>query len=185
LNGSPDTDLLTIKSNWSTGQKMGIGFLDSTTLSAEMCGIKSGPSHRVDLALKVYNGTALIEALRIYYTGFIGIGKSAPKSILDVNGAIATPIVTKTSAYTITEADSTILVDATSAAFTVTLPTAVGIAGRTYTIKKIDSSINNVTLDANGTQTIDGSLSYTLLGQWKAVQVQSDGANWVVIGKIL
>jgi len=104
---------------------------------------------------------------------------------LDVNGAIATPIATKTSAYTISESDSTILVDATSAAFTITLPTAVGIAGRSYTIKKIDSSINNVTLDANGTQTIDGNLSYTLLGQWKAVQVQSDGANWVVISKIL
>jgi len=38
-----------------------------------------------------------------------------------------------------------------------------------------------VTIDGNGTETIDGSLTYTLEIQYKYVTVQSDGANWVII----
>jgi hypothetical protein len=101
---------------------------------------------------------------------------------LEVAGAIATAIATKTGAYTLINTDSTILGDATSAAFTLTLPTAVGIAGRIYTLKKIDSSVNAVTIDGNGAETIDGEATYSLSTQWKYVSIQSDGSNWVIIG---
>lgn len=95
-----------------------------------------------------------------------------------IDGGITTPITTKTASYTATAADSTILGDATIGAITISLPTAVGIAGRKYTVKKIDSSANAVILDPAGTETIDGVATLSLTTQWGRATVQSDGANW-------
>jgi len=95
---------------------------------------------------------------------------------------ISTAWVSKTGAYTITTADSTISADGTSAAFNVTLPTAVGNTGREFVIKKIDSSINVITVNTTSSQTIDGSTTYALNSQWKYVRVQSNGTNWIIIG---
>jgi hypothetical protein len=92
-------------------------------------------------------------------------------------GLVST-LVAKSAAYTATAADNIIVCNAATAAFTITLPTAVGALGRTYTIKKTDSSANAVTVDPNGSQTIDGQLTVTLARQWQYVQVVSDGANW-------
>jgi len=101
------------------------------------------------------------------------------------NTAWAFPsLSTKTSAYTLTSTDSTILGNATSAAFTLTLPTAVGISGKTYVIKKTDSSTNAVTIGTTSSQTIDGNTTYALSNQWGGVTVQSDGSNWLIIGNI-
>ena len=90
----------------------------------------------------------------------------------------------KTSAYTIAD-DYTILCDATSAAFTVTLPQAIGCPGRIYIVKKIDSSGNAVTLQGSGSEPIDASNTYSLPSQWKYVVVQSTGSattGWYIIG---
>ena len=91
-------------------------------------------------------------------------------------------VVTKTAAYTITTDNRVILCDATSAAFTVTLPTAVGIEGREFTIVKTDSSVNAVTVDGNGSETINGATTKALSSQWDKVTVVSDGSNWVIVG---
>ena len=64
---------------------------------------------------------------------------------------------------------------------TFTLPTSVGATGRLYTIKKVDSSANAVTIATTLSQTIDGQTTKPLSIQYDGVQVQSDGANWVVI----
>jgi hypothetical protein len=90
-------------------------------------------------------------------------------------------ITTRTSAYTATTSDHTILCNATTAAFTVTLPTAVGNTGQMYSIKKIDASANAITIATTSSQTIDGVTTRTLSTQYQGVTVQSDGANWHVI----
>jgi len=92
------------------------------------------------------------------------------------------PFAAKTTTYTTTNADGIISVDATSAAFTVTLVTAVGNSGLTQTLKKIDSTANVVTIDANTTQTIDGALTIGLSTQWAWLTIVSNGANWLVTG---
>lgn len=90
-------------------------------------------------------------------------------------------VTTKSGAYTATAFDCVILVDASAAAVTISLPTASGNAGLTYVIKKIDSSGNNVTIDPNGTETIDGATTVTLSSQYSYRMIVSDGTNWVVV----
>jgi len=97
-----------------------------------------------------------------------------------VAGCIATALATKTAAYILTAADSVLLADATGGAFTVALPSPSSIAGRQYTIKKIDSSANTVTI-ASTAGNIDGATTKVLSSQWQAARVVSDGSNWFVI----
>jgi hypothetical protein len=75
-----------------------------------------------------------------------------------------------------------ILADASGGAFTLTLPTAVGISGTVYTIKRTSAS-NNVTIDGAGAETIDGAATYVLTAQWQAVELISNGTSWFVIGE--
>jgi len=93
-----------------------------------------------------------------------------------------TAVVTQTGAYTATASVSTILCNATTAAFTVTLPTAVGVSGLKYVVKKTDSSANAITIATTSAQTIDGASTYSLAAQWNFVALQSDGANWMRVG---
>lgn len=74
-----------------------------------------------------------------------------------------------------------IIVDATSAAVTVTLPTASGKAGRMYTIKKIDASANIVTVDGNGAETVDGAADAQLTTQYQVVRVICNGTTWWIV----
>lgn len=71
--------------------------------------------------------------------------------------------------------------NAVGGAFTITLPTAVGINGRIYNIRKSDSSNNIITVDANGTETINGSLTITISTQYTNITIMSNGANWIII----
>jgi hypothetical protein len=91
-------------------------------------------------------------------------------------------VTSQTSAYTATATVTVILCNSTTAGFTVTLPTAVSVIGRKYTIKKTDSSANAVTVGTTSSQTIDGSTTYSLPSQYNFVTVMSDGANWMRIG---
>ena len=81
-----------------------------------------------------------------------------------------------TATDTFATAEETI--NCTSGTFTVNLPTAVGIQGTTYTL--VNSGTGTITLDANGTETINGTLTLHLL-QYQSRVVQSDGANWIII----
>lgn len=88
------------------------------------------------------------------------------------------PSTTITAAYTITTADGRIRADASSAAFTVTMPTAASATGQIFVIKKIDSSINAITIDGSGAETIDGALTRTLTSQYDSLRIASFGTGW-------
>jgi hypothetical protein len=72
-------------------------------------------------------------------------------------------------------------VDATSGSNTITLPTAVGISGKRYTIKKIDSTANTVTIATTSSQTIDGATSLVIDTQYASYMLISTNANWYII----
>jgi hypothetical protein len=125
-----------------------------------------------------------VELMRI---GALGLGVNtgagvSPTSTFQVVGSFATAISAKTGAYTLTGTDDTVTGNATTATFALTLPTAVGIAGRRYVLKKTDASANAVTVATTSSQTIDGATTYSLATQYKYVIVMSDGANWIIVG---
>ncbi|MFN5425452.1 MAG: hypothetical protein ACK5A2_08745 [Bacteroidota bacterium] len=70
-------------------------------------------------------------------------------------------------------------IDCTTGTFTVNLFTAVGNTGRILIIK--NSGTGTITVDPNGTQTIDGAATQSLSTQWSRVHIISDGANWKII----
>ena len=107
----------------------------------------------------------------------VGINTNTPNSFLDVNGSVATKVTSASTALTLTDAHHTILASGNT---TLTLPTAVGIDGREYVIKKTDSNATTVTVDA-GTETIDGAYTVILVEQDSVVKIKSDGANWRII----
>ena len=87
-----------------------------------------------------------------------------------------------TSAQTLTNQNFLVILNASSGSITVTLPAAVNNKNRIYTIKKIDSSGNKVTVDANSNEKIDGETTVDLGLQYDFVTIVSDGDEWFIIG---
>lgn len=100
-----------------------------------------------------------------------------PDGVTKVGASLQIPYVAKTTTYTLTATDHTI--DCTSGTFTVTLPTAVGIAGRIYVVK--NSGTGTVTVATTSSQTIDGALTQSLAIQYESYTLQSTGSNWIII----
>lgn len=93
---------------------------------------------------------------------------------------LASPIVTVTAAYTIGDHEFTVIANATGGAFTVTLPPAARRTGRLLVIKEIGGT-NDVTVDGNAAETIDGAATKLLSTQYQTLWIQSDGANWHIL----
>ena len=144
--------------------------------------------HQADVASNnLTNATAIGNGAIVNASNTIQLGNASITDVktsgrLKSNGIISN-IVAKTSAYTVLISDEIIVGDATSSAFTITLPTAVGVTGQTYTIKRINTVGNNVTVGTTSSQTIDGLTTYVLDAQFQYVKVVSNGSNWFVIGK--
>ncbi len=110
--------------------------------------------------------------------GLVGIGNNAPTSTFHTGGSIANSITTKTATYTAAE-DYTILCSTNS--FTINLPAAASCSGRIYVIKNITAA-TTITVDGNGSETIDGATTQTLIVQYQSMMIQSDGSAWYIIG---
>jgi len=105
-----------------------------------------------------------------------------------------TAVTTKTTTATLNVNEAgTILCSAAGGAYTITLPTAVGNTGLTYHFKKTDANYTLITIDGDGTETINyenstsaPALTYTRLNTYCAeVTMVSDGSNWQVISEAL
>lgn len=79
-----------------------------------------------------------------------------------------------------TEFNYTYLIDASGGTVTATLPAAADVfAGFTVRFKPTDVS-NIITLDGNGSETIDGATTRTIDVVDKVVQITCDGSNWQI-----
>jgi hypothetical protein len=109
-------------------------------------------------------------------------------SRLRVNGSVALPHVTKAENYTLNGTDYTVGFDCASNR-TATLPDATTCAGRIYVIYQYNTNIGlrYVTIDGNGSQTINGQTTINLQYQdeFSSVMIQSNGSNWVIIASAL
>ena len=92
----------------------------------------------------------------------------------------ALSVTTKTTTYTATTADDIILVT-TGSAWTLTLYAASGNSGKILTIKKTSSDVNALTIDGNGSETIDGTTTTTIDTQYETIKILCDGSNWHIL----
>lgn len=102
-------------------------------------------------------------------------------SLLVTGGTVAVGSV-QTSTYAVLTTDNVVLLSGASGAFSATLPTAVGVTGKIYYLKRTDQTLANaVTIATTSSQTIDGVTTRHLMTQYESLVVVSDGANWQVM----
>ena len=88
-------------------------------------------------------------------------------------------VISKTTTATLTSSEGGLILVSAASAYTITLPTAIGNEGLTYTFLKTDNNANLITIDGHGAETINGALTYTKLNsQWVSITIKSDNANW-------
>lgn len=88
--------------------------------------------------------------------------------------------ITITEDLTLTTSHNFVAVDASSGPIIVTLPPASANGGRDYTIKKVDPSVNTVTIEGDGDDTVEWALDAVLTDQGEAIGVNGDSVedNW-------
>lgn len=120
--------------------------------------------------------TAEDEGVKYEYNGTSWVAFS-----LGASTAPTVTVVSKTSNFTVSLAEAAIyLVDASSGNVTVTMLAAASMTSRGFFIKRIDSSANSVTIDGNGSETIDGQLTINL-SQWDSVFLVSNGTALFIV----
>lgn len=121
----------------------------------------------------------------------VGVGTAAPTSSFQVNGSVANSILRITAATTLNDTHHTIIANAFTAGYAITLPAPSAATGRVYVIRKVDESSNAITftftgiVGSNAIRVSDtsatvgsyiNSLNYT-----KTLRIQSDGTDWYLI----
>lgn len=116
--------------------------------------------------------TILYDVNGIEYNGEIILGDSVGSAIVVVQ------INFSSSPYTVIPTTGTTLyqVDCSDGDVIMNFPTAIGSTA-IWGVKKIDSSLNTITLEPFGAQTIDGNANQTILFQNTQVDIYSDNSN--------
>ncbi len=114
----------------------------------------------------------------------VGVSTGSPHSGFHIDTSVAFPIRTITQNHNVTITDHTIFVNATSTNIDVTLPSAANIAGRQYIIKRVDTAGTSVTIQTDGSETIDGASS-SVMDVKRSVIVQSDNNNWWIVAEYI
>ncbi|MBF9237020.1 hypothetical protein I2I05_06390 [Hymenobacter sp. BT683] len=164
----------------------GFRFPDGTTQTTAAAADNLG-NHTATESLKLNghplsnNGTG---GLTVDDAGNVGIGTTAPNSALTVGGAVAVPYLISTTAaanVTVTDAHHTVRV---SNAAAITLPSAVGRAGRVYVLINARTSNGGVFVVCRDSETITddtADATVTSLRRGERMTIQSDGSNWLVL----
>jgi hypothetical protein len=184
-NGNETTNYVDLGINSSGNTSGSMGNADDAYLYTTGNNFVIGTANAGMSLIFLTGGTSEATNQRMVITGAgnVGINATAPNSTLQVTGSLAMSVTTKTANATVAAIDFTILCNNTIGPINITLPTAVGIGGRMYIIKKTSAAGDNVTIVCNGAQTIDGNATYTLINQYSSVMVQSDGVNWGIIAQ--
>lgn len=109
----------------------------------------------------------------------LGVGTSSPNSTLHVNGSFAVKRTSVSANYT-TSGEAIIGVTDTSSPRTVTLASSDCKEGRVIVVKDESggAGTNNITINTEGSETIDGNNSVTISSNYGVVRLYSDGNDW-------
>ena len=153
-----------VLTDWITGG-MVTGATQGSVLFAGVGGVIS----QDNASLKFDDATNTLTAANLTVTSmFLGHGLKLGQRTVTTNP-------------TIVDTDWTLFCNAFLGPITVALPAAASSAGRVLNIKKMDSSVNTVTIDPNGAEQIDGAATLVINEQFRSIQCQCDGSNWFAI----
>lgn len=113
-------------------------------------------------------------------TGLPASGGITDNRTVFLPGSSRMAYVTKTAAYTATPMDEMIFGNTASGSFSVTLPPAANCPGKILRIMQI-SATNNLTVDGNASETINGELTQVLDQQYSTLTILSNGTGWVIL----
>lgn len=110
------------------------------------------------------DGAGGLQSPRVRRNGGVEVNRVGPKS----------------AAYTTARDDEIVGVDSSGGTVTITLDSASAADGHRKTIKDEAGSAgtNAITVDTEGSETIDGSSSVSISSNYGSVTVYSDGTNW-------
>ena len=103
------------------------------------------------------------------------------------DGGLTGVVDERAADYTVVAADDgkTLEVDASGGARAITLPDLEAAAdGFTVTVIKTDASTNQVTIDGDAADTVNGAATYALLEQHESVILKWTGTRWWAIGGV-
>lgn len=154
----------------ATTQKL--GFFNSTPI------VQPGATSDLGTVLSNLGLRAAGTAYPITTSGAISLSGTVA---LGAGGYRSAP-TTRTSSLTLTTSSPYInLCNATTGSFTLTLPAANAASGQMFYLKKIDSSVNTITLQRGGSDTIEGATTYVLSAQYKYIEVINDNVStWYI-----
>lgn len=89
------------------------------------------------------------------------------------------PIRNISASTSLLPSDYTLKCNASGAAIIVTLPAASGVSGQMFNVKKIDATVNSVTI--SGASLIDDSLTKSTTSQYTNWQIHSDGITYSIV----
>lgn len=181
-NGVNAFSLVTVGNNVpaAEGDPLTLQVDDSTWMVIGQILIVEGPSNYIVTALPTSTSVTMDW---LNYPGDVTAGNAiaAGDTVSPAGLRGAGTVYYRTTAVDLTLNEFMDTVEVTAASRTMTLPTAVGIEGKMYTVKL--TANGPCTLDANGIQTIDGELTFVLQAKYDFVTVVSNGANWLVVVK--
>lgn len=102
----------------------------------------------------------------------------------DGTAALSTGRRTVSGTVSLTATDEDVFVTTASVAATLTLPLASEFVGRTLTIADDsgNASVNNVTINRAGSDTIDGATSTVMTADWSVLTLKSNGSTgWRIV----
>lgn len=106
--------------------------------------------------------------------------------VIDKNGNIKVTTETNfvplvvTGNVTLDGSYRNVLCDTSGGGFTVTLPVAAS-GNYEFRIKKISSDVNPLTVDGDGSETIDGALTQVITNQYVTMDIISSSSGWWII----
>lgn len=105
--------------------------------------------------------------------------QKATKTYVDSTGSPSVANISTSTTLAPTTLNFTALVTTSTTDKTITLPAATDV--RQIVVKKVDAGTGYVVVTAAGSDTIDGSTTYTITSQWESVTVICNGTNgWII-----
>ena len=191
---NPDGDaILHIKNDAASGKDSSVVRIENAQNGAnDVTGVEiynsgTGATAKWDVYIPASGSTDLrinnngSDHVTIQNDGDVGIGTTSPVSGLDVQTSMGLSVINYTNGTNITLDNTHNVVLCNNGSYTVTLPPASSNTNRLYTIKNINPAGEDITIDGNGTETIDGDTTFVLSNYNQTITIACDGTNWFII----